>query len=200
MSAVEVPAELIERAADQIEWGTRGAHSTHHLEATDAPPALCSLGSCPVGRGLVAELRALLPQPAPTCPNCGHADRDHGDEGTHCWISGCDCPIPGAALPTVRALLAAERDSKPAPAKPRVWTAGEPEPEGVDRVRDSDDDDDRSNGDIWIKRPSGKWRLEKNILAGDGDLDLYNQPKGMQWAHLLNEYGPLTEVIADGAR
>jgi hypothetical protein len=65
---------------------------------------------------IAAELRRLL-QPEPTCPNCGHTDDRHTDDADGCWRGDeeCDCRFTHASLPQVRALLAAERDSKPAP-------------------------------------------------------------------------------------
>jgi ribosomal protein L32 len=133
-------------------------------------------------RLLVDELRALLPQPAPTCPNCGHTDNDHratprGEVigGVGCYFAQligepeCDCEISRGALPQVRALLAAERDSKPAPVKPRVWQKGDPEPESGVVVRDRD-------GDLW---ETGTERRE--------------------WYDLLR-WAPLTEVIPGGTR
>jgi hypothetical protein len=105
VSAVEVPTELIERwvhnltgALDYLDNGSLGAAEVRRLV------------------GMVhADLRALLPQPVATCPNCGHQDADHAGDGcAHGADRGqldCDCPFSPPAVVAVRRLIAAERDS-----------------------------------------------------------------------------------------
>jgi hypothetical protein len=108
VTAVQVPAELVEF------WAT-----TATVQAEAPQPDRATL------RQLAASIRALLPQPEPTCPNCGHrdglhhSDREHDGYGIQgCDEDGCDCALTPAALPQVRALRAAERDAKPAESKP----------------------------------------------------------------------------------
>jgi hypothetical protein len=146
----------------------------------------------PLGMGdLAIDLRALLPEP-PCEVAVRVATKVRGRAAFLEWT--CELPSghEGQHQDEDSGPWSVE-DATPARPEPRVWNAGDPEPEGVERVCG------RVAG-AWIKRPSGKWRLEKNILAGDGELNFYSQPKGMQWAHLLDEYGPLTEVRAGGAR
>jgi hypothetical protein len=142
----------------------------------------------PLGMGdLAIDLRALLPQPEPTCPNCGHLDADHAREDGqigcifHAIVTDprCDCMFTRNALPQVRALLAAERDATPARPEPRVWNAGDPEPgPDVQYVRDSEND-------VWTRYGNG-WDI-----PGCADMRL--------WAALLAHFGPLTEAPG-GAR
>jgi hypothetical protein len=132
---LQVPAELLAELVD----GYEGLAKDVSGEMSDGklwPEAL----------DLIARVRGLLPAPAPTCPNCRHADRLHmelgcaavaGDPATTFDVV-CDCPFHGAALPVLRDLLAAQADAKPstlglwAPlAEPRVWNVGDPEPAGV---------------------------------------------------------------------
>lgn len=175
MSAVEVPAELIEQAAGALERAASTLHSdrctkSHRDDLTFCPEAHAEAV-------LAYDLRALLPQPAPTCLNCGHVPVGHGDSG--CLASACDCPFSHPAVMVALALLAAERDSKPAPAKPRTWKAGDPEPEDVEQIQDRD-------GDVWTRRADGWWSSPET--------------REMTWEHIARKWSPLTEVIAGGAR
>lgn len=149
------------------------------------------------------SLRALLPQPEPTCPNCGHGDADHlnwwnKDDLACTQRNGnqiCRCEITRAGLPQVRALIAAERDSAPATRPvltlPRVWQAGDPEPEGVTEVRDADDEAQYLRN--WRRGEDNRWRL----VERDGSVP---PARGRSWVGLLGTYGPLTEVLSGGAR
>lgn len=172
MNAVQAPAELIERAADflrtvqdmgELNWPGDTERTTARL--------------------LVAELRALLPQPEPTCPNCGHRDKDHENDAG-CWVNGvsCECWITKYALPQVRALLAAERDAKPAVRQPRVWNVGAPQPEVGTVIEDRD-------GDLYQRHESGWYGLHEGVRCGSADA----------WTHRLM-YAPLTEVLPGGDR
>lgn len=145
---------------------------------------------------LVAELRALLPQPdadAPECPNCHHKDNRHNYQ--ECDDISCDCPFPKFALDAARALVAATAEAflagRPAERRVRVFNRGDDEPADHPKVKDAD-------GDAWIKRPSGKWRIEANVKSGDPELDIRGQSRGTDWASLLLDFGPLTEVLDGG--
>lgn len=140
-------------------------------------------------RRIANQLRALLPQPEPTCPNCGHRDglhhsgREHDGYGIQgCDEDGCDCALTPAALPQVRALLAAERDAKPASRKPRVWNVGDPEPDDRPDVRDCE-------RDIWTHWRGGVWGCRTHATADD-----------RRWEAILNGFAPLTEVLPGGDR
>jgi len=178
--------DVIERAATQI---------------TDLIPYVTDVVDgtrITIARDLAAELRALLPHPLFTCPNCEHPDDQHFAHGCGriVGVTGdrCSCEITPAALPQVRALLAAERDSKGTPAKPRVWSVGDPEPEDVTEVQDSDSKALLRN---WRRGEDGRWRLV------DKSGDTFNRDAGRTWMSLLEEYGdfgPLTEVLPGGVR
>jgi hypothetical protein len=138
----------------------------------------------PLGMGdLAIDLRALLPQPEPTCPNCGHLDADHLNWWNKADLACadrnrdgvCRCLVTGNALPQVRALLAAERDATPARPEPRVWNAGDPEPEGVEQISDRD-------GDIWDRGTDGWWHSPET--------------RDYRWEHIARKWSPLTEVLA----
>jgi hypothetical protein len=73
----------------------------------------------------------------------------------------------------------------------RVWHAGDPEPEGVERVRDSD-------GDVWVLRPTGLWRMEANVKAGHPETSMLGAPRGAEWVELAAAWEPLTEVLSGG--
>jgi hypothetical protein len=162
----------------------------------------------PLGMGdLAIDLRALLPQPEPepTCPNCGHFDDEHNELGcgdiaedaececamteasaNSCPVHGtldsrsaCECPFPGRTLDELRALLAAERDATPTRPEPRVWNAGDPEPEGVEQISDRD-------GDIWDRGTDGWWHSPET--------------RDYRWEHIARKWSPLTEVHTGGAR
>jgi hypothetical protein len=176
VSALEVPAELIERAAKLLENAASLRHSDYcsgHIgEGRD----------CPLAAGenaAVAALRALLPQPVATCPNCGHDDGEHWPDGCLAAELACDCAINVSGLPQVRALLAAERDSKPAGREPRVWLDGDPEPEVGTVVRDRDRDE-------WTNTGQGVWTSPET--------------RDMPWERIARKYSPLTEVLPGGAR
>lgn len=81
------------------------------------------------------------------------------------------------------AVAEAQRLSEPAPREPRVWRKGDPEPVDVAQVRDTD-------GDIWERR------------FVDGDLRVWmcspDDPSWV-WRILVERYGPLAEVVEDGA-
>lgn len=132
MSAVQVPAELIERMAGEVVDYWMLVHSDYCSGGLDEPG--CRGHAKQVE--LVDAARALLPAPAPTCPNCQHRDDDHQDAGCMADAADpattldaeCPCAISKLSLPQVRALLAAERDSKPAQRQPRVFNAGDPDP------------------------------------------------------------------------
>lgn len=196
MSAVEVPAEPVEYVLERLEYESRRLHdladaSTGHAQRLWE---VCDGQPCRRDRENAATLRALLPQPLFTCPNCGHADEDHralpaGERigGVGCYFAAnvgaaeCDCPFTREGLPTVRALLAAERDSKPAPVQPRVWGTTDPNPaiQGVTKLRDS-------QGYLW-NAYGNNWR------SGAVDSEY-------TWAAMQPEWFPFTEVIAAGAR
>jgi hypothetical protein len=107
VTAVQVPAELVgpltalAYSVDQAGRYLRAGHSVYDVTAMLAE--------------IVTELRALLPQPVATCPNCGHQDADHAGDGcAHGADRGqldCDCPFSPPAVVAVRRLIAAERDS-----------------------------------------------------------------------------------------
>jgi hypothetical protein len=141
----------------------------------------------PLGMGdLAIDLRALLPQPEPTCPVCGHPvgrvlsppPTGHYEDGcTHTEVGAgfCPCPLVFSQIDTVRALLAAERDAIPARPEPRVWNAGDPEPEGVEQISDRD-------GDIWDRGTDGWWHSPET--------------RDCRWEHIARKWSPLTEVLA----
>lgn len=158
MTAVQVPAELVEF------WAT-----TATVQAEAPQPDRATL------RQLAASIRALLPQPEPTCPVCGGRTKDHyvvPGELSDCWV-------PLERVAELRALLAAERDAKPAIRQPRVWNVGDPEPSDVEQVLDRD-------GDVW----------------GRGDNGIWNTPetRGFPWEHVVRKWSPLTEVLPGGDR
>jgi hypothetical protein len=130
-------------------------------------------------RLLVDELRALLPQPPSACPNCGHADGEHTGycqaDSSETGVDRCGCLITREALPTVRALVAAERDATPARPEPRVWNAGDPEPEDVEQISDRD-------GDIWDRGTDCWWHSPET--------------RDYRWEHIARKWSPLTEVLA----
>lgn len=165
MSAVEVPAELIELCVDTIE------------ALAKMVPALDLAWQQEVAR-MGRQLRALLPKL--TCPKCGHSDEEHATSIGCAYDNGdefddvCSCPFSAETLPHVRALLDAERDSKPAQAGPRVWHAGDPEPGDVEQVRDCETD-------VWSRIGNG-WDI-----PGRADI--------RSWSSLVAFFGPLTEVL-----
>lgn len=75
--------------------------------------------------------------------------------------------------------------------KPRVWEDGDPEPEGVTKVRDRDD----QPGYAWHRRPNGSgWKHladDWSYLADDESMD------SQRWEYVVSSYGPLTEVLDD---
>lgn len=164
MSAVEVPVELISESSILLEV----ISSVAWAAPTDAQRSYAA--------ELSSKLRALLPQPAPTCPNCGHVPVGHGDGG--CLASACECPFSNASVVVALSLLAAERDSKPAQRQPRVWNAGDPDPGDVEQIRDRD-------GDVWTRAEAGWWTSPET--------------REMTWEHIARKWSPLTEVLPGGA-
>lgn len=189
---------VIERAAERLQELLTQAHPNHHDEgqpgmATHGPLPMPQCPWCEEDLDLVAELRALLPQPAPTCPNCRHADDRHGvgsgcrevigDPATAAPYPLCPCAITHAALPQVRALLAAERDSKGDPAEPRVWNEGDADPsnDGVTELRDA-------HGSTWFAQRAG-WSIHYANQWGEPD---------QTWREMDSDLFPFTEVLAGG--
>ncbi len=65
---------------------------------------------------------------------------------------------------------------------PRVWNAGDPEPEGVEKVTDS-------GGQTWTRHRSSEWMYtEQGFVAARA-----------QWGDLVYGDGPLTEVLPEPA-
>lgn len=176
MSAVEIPAELVERTVTFV----RVVQDMGELNWPGETERVTA-------RLLVDELRALLPKPAPTCPNCGHDDDEH--LGQQCRSRDeddalCGCPFPRRVLDDLRRVIAAELEAAQhaeiqAPAEPRVWQAGDPEPDGVIHVEDRD-------GDIWTRRTDGSWSSPET--------------REFLWEHIARKWAPLTEVPTGGAR
>jgi hypothetical protein len=170
VTAVQVPAELVERAVKRLEDSASLRHSDY-----------CS-GHIGEGRGcplaaeedaVAAELRALLPQPAQTCPNCGHPDSHHGLSCGHVAAApattaeiACECPFPRRALDDLRRLIVVERDE-----------AATAPGSDVTKIRDKD-------GELWHREGTG-WRFRTGLT--------------LPWGALFDHYGPLTKVLGGGA-
>ena len=202
MSDVTVPAERLAQWAEVLEQSATSLHIQFHFGRISY--AECEQEICVLGRTASAELRALLPQPEPTCPICGHPvgrvldppPTGHYEDGcTHTEVGAgfCPCPLVFTQTEAVRALLAVERDTTPAVTGPRVWTAGDPEPEGVDLVWDRE-------GDPWVRRPTNLWRMKANVESKDPELGLHGKPRGMAWVDFAADWGPLTDQPPAGAR
>lgn len=73
----------------------------------------------------------------------------------------------------------------------RVWVEGDPEPTDVRRVRDHE-------GDVWVQRPTGLWRIEANVRASGSEMDWRGRLLGASWRELLANYGPLVEAPNGG--
>jgi hypothetical protein len=174
-SEITVPAELINHAAYTVEVLRLNLHLQWKPNDDDQA---CMFGCCKTSRLLVAELRALLLQPAPTpaCPNCGHPVAGHREATPECGCDPwCDCPFSADGAATALTLVAAERDSKPAGR--RAWLVGDPEPADLPgSVFDK-------HNDLALLRPDGYWWPAIPEMA----------PR--PWSDLLRGYGPLTEVL-----
>lgn len=66
-----------------------------------------------------------------------------------------------------------------APASPRVWQDGDPEPDNVRRVRDR-------HGDIWTRNYGGFWESPDTMPCA--------------WWYIAKKWAPLTEVFLDGTQ
>jgi hypothetical protein len=121
VTAVQVPAEVLEQVVARL---THLSATDHDHASTDSGHArdvweVCDGLPCRTDRELVERLNGLLPQPEPTCPNCGHEDFVHTDVGCAyvydkrraSAATACDCALSVTALPQVRALLYAEGDA-----------------------------------------------------------------------------------------
>lgn len=123
MSAVQVPVELVERVVARLTHQSAVVHDHSSADSGHAQDVweVCDGLPCRADRELVEQLQALLPKPAPVCPNCGHLDADHtlgNDEDFRagCYFDTeaapgvrCGCALTRHALPQVRALIATER-------------------------------------------------------------------------------------------
>ncbi len=121
------------------------------------------------------------------CPDCGERlDREqarghrelgtcpeHADGVLAHEAATCRCGAPDS--------LHEEGDIRIIPRTPRVWNAGDPEPEGVEKVRDED-------GDVWVRT---------------GQVWIYTDESGTRvpsyWDPLTSGCGPLTEVLPEPA-
>jgi hypothetical protein len=124
-------ADAIQRAAYELDVLRKNLHLQWDMQVKggyrSASYETCTLGCCRASRPLVEELRALLPQPSLTCPNCGHEDEEHGPNlcnhgGANRW---CECPFGREALSQVRALRAAQADATPATYEPAAADRGD---------------------------------------------------------------------------
>jgi hypothetical protein len=146
----------------------------------------------PLGMGdLAIDLRALLPQ-SPCDVAVRVATKVRGRAAFLEWT--CELPAghEGQHRDEDSGPWSVE-DATPARPEPRVWNAGDPEPEDVERVCDHE-------GDIWVKRPWGLWRIESNIRNGESEQNSYGRPLGTKWEHLAVDFGPLAAQPPAGAR